>query len=159
MCFSVMSIDIHQFNIVLLAFNLLVFNTSELMSQSDRHLRRWDSFLRGRLVISPKSFMWHDNYKYATRVIKDYFQWQEEPGVLQQMVQPPWSPDLKIIVSVWYHMKRQKRNKTGLIHKRYLCKSVPIRSNVGLNVNSDHTKHWFHIAFFTFCDIYAELLK
>ena len=48
--------------------------------------------------------------KIAQDSLKNYFQLQEEHGVLQQMVWPPQSPDLNIMESVWDYMKRQKKN-------------------------------------------------
>lgn len=42
---------------------------------------------------------------------KKSLQPQEEQGVIQQMVWPPQSPHLNIVVSVWDYMKRQKTHR------------------------------------------------
>ena len=64
---------------------------------------------RGRCQISPfivQPAQGPQTY-CITRVIKNYLQWQEEQGVLQQVVWPPLSPDLRIKEFVWDHMDGQ----------------------------------------------------
>lgn len=59
-----------------------------------------------------KCTLLHDHSpKHTVRVIKNYFQWQKEQGVLQQMAWPPQSPDHNIMESVWDYTETEATEK------------------------------------------------